>query len=71
MECYNFHQQCEDHFAITKATKPNQIPFMASFYWDQINFCWQQCKRKLEGENSVPITWDKFKAFFRKALKDF
>ncbi len=41
MECYNFYQQCEDHFATCKATWPNQIPFVASFLRDQINFCWQ------------------------------
>ncbi len=70
MECYNFCQQCEDHFATCGATGPNQIPFAASFLWDQINFRWQQYKRKLEAESLVPISWDEFKAFFRKALGD-
>ncbi len=31
MECYNFCQQCEDHFAICGATRPNRIPFATSF----------------------------------------
>ncbi len=56
IECYNFCQQCEDHFATCKATGPNQIPFAASFFRDQINFRWQQHKRKLEAESSVLIS---------------
>ncbi len=70
MKCYNFCQLCEDHFAIARATRPNQILFIASFFWDQINFRWQQHKQKLERENSVPISWDKFKVFLRKILGD-
>ncbi len=70
MECYNFCQQCEDHFTICGATGPNRIPFVASFLQDQINFRWQQHKRKLEAESSVPISWDEFKVFLRKALGD-
>ncbi len=71
MECYNFCQQCEDHFATCGATGPNRIPFATSFLRERINFCWQQHKRKLEAESSVPISWNEFKAFFRKALGDF
>ncbi len=56
MECYNFCQQCEDHFATCRATGPNQIPFAASFLRDRINFCWQWHKWKLEAESSVPIS---------------
>ncbi len=70
MECYNFCQQCEDHFATCEATGLNQILFAVSFLWDRINFRWQQHKRKLEAESSVPISWDEFKAFLRKALGD-
>ncbi len=71
IEYYNFCQQCEDHFAIYEATGPNLIPFPASFLRDQINFRWQQHKRKLEAESSVPIFWNEFKVFLRKALEDF
>ncbi len=71
IECYNFCQQYEDYFATVRAIGPNWIPFAAFFFWDQINFCWQQYNWKLEGENLVSITWDKFKAFFHKALGDF
>ena len=42
MECYNFCQQCEDHFATAGAKSPNRIPFTAFFLHDRINFCWQQ-----------------------------
>ncbi len=70
MECYNFCQQYEDHFAICGATEPNRIPFVASFLRNWINFHWQQHKRKLIAESSVPISWDKFKVFFWKALGD-
>ena len=31
MECYNFIQQCKDHFATAKAKRPNCIPFAATF----------------------------------------
>ncbi len=70
MECYNFCQQYKDHFATYGATRPNQIPFAACFLRDQINFHWQQHKRKLEAESSVLIFWHEFKTFFRKALGD-
>ncbi len=56
MECYNFCQQCEDHFATCGATGPNRVPFAASFVRDKINFRWQQHKQKLEAESSVPIS---------------
>ncbi len=41
MECYNFCQQCKDHFATCGAIGPNRIPFADSFLRDQINFRWQ------------------------------
>ena len=56
MECYNFCQQCEDHFATAGAKGPNRIPFAASFLRDRINFRWQQYKRKHEAESTIPIT---------------
>ena len=70
MECYNFCQQCEDYFATAGATGPNRIPFAASFLRDWINFRWQQYKKKLEGDSSVPITWEEFKVFLQRALGD-
>ncbi len=71
IECYNFCQQCEDHFVTCGATGPYRIPFAASFLRKRIKFRWQQYKRKLDAESSIPISWDKFKAFVRKALGDF
>ena len=64
MECYNFCQQCEDHFATAGAKGPNRIPFAASFLRDRINFRWQQYKRKHEAKSTVSITWEEFKTFF-------
>ena len=31
MACYNFCQQCKDHFATAGVKGPNRIPFTASF----------------------------------------
>ena len=70
MECYNFCQQCEDHFATAGAKGPNRIPFAASFLRDRINFRWQQYKRKHEAESTVPITWEEFKTFLCRSLGD-
>ena len=70
MECYNFCQQCEDHFATTGAKDPIRIPFAVFFLGDRINFRWQQYKQKHEAKNIVPITWKKFKTFFCWSLGD-
>ena len=40
MECYNFCQQYENHFATYGATGPNRIPFAAFFLCNQVNFRW-------------------------------
>ena len=53
---YNFCQQYENHFATCGAIGPNQIPFVAFFLQDRVNFRWQQHTRKLKKENLVPIT---------------
>ena len=70
MECYNFCQQCEDHFATARVKGPNRIFFAASFLPYRINFCWQQYKRKHEVESTVSIIWEEFKTFFRQSLGD-
>ena len=70
IKCYNFCQQCEDHFATAGAKGPNRILFAASFLWDCINFRWQQYKRKHEAESIVPITWEEFKTFLCQSLGD-
>ena len=56
IECYNFCQQCKDHFATAGAKGPNRILFAASFLRNRINFYWQQYKQKHEAESTVPIT---------------
>ena len=70
MECYNFCQQCKDHFAIAGAKGPNRIPFAISFLRNRINFRWQQYKQKHEAKSTVPITWEEFKTFLCQSLGD-
>ena len=70
MDYYNFCQQCENHFATAGATGPTRIPFAASFLRDRISFRWQQYKRKRDGNSSVLVTWDEFKAFLCSSLGD-
>ena len=38
LECYNFFQQCKDHFATSGATSLNQVPFAANFLKDTALF---------------------------------
>ena len=68
MDCYNFCQQCEDYIATIKALKFSQILFATFFFWDRMSFCWQQYKQKRDTDSFVSVTWDKFKAFFRRSL---
>ena len=46
LKCYNFFQQCEDHFATAGATGSNRVPFAATFLKDTALFQWQQHQRK-------------------------
>lgn len=71
MKYNNFCQQFQSNFAITEATSSNQILFVALSLQDQINFSWQQYKRKLEENNLVLIIWDELKTLFYKSLGDF
>ena len=68
MECYNFIQQCEDHFATAGAKGPNRVPFAATFLRERALFRWQQHKAKNAGETDVSLTWKEFKAFFCRSL---
>ena len=38
MDCYQFCQQCEDHFETAGATGPNRVPIAALFLRGPINF---------------------------------
>ena len=42
LDCYNFFQQCKDHFATARAKSQNQVLFIATFFTDIALFCWQQ-----------------------------
>ena len=70
IDCYNFCQQCEGHFATAGATGSTRIPFAASFLRDRISFRWQQYKWRHDADIPVSVTWDEFKAFFRRSLGD-
>ena len=70
MDCYQFCQQCEDHFETAGATGPNRVSFAASFLRGPINFCWHQHKLRHQGEGMDPVAWVKFKVFLRKNLGD-
>ena len=70
IECYNFCQQCEDHFVTDGAKGLNRILFVAFFLRDHINFYCQQYKQKHETESTVPITWKKFKTILCQSLGD-
>lgn len=56
LECYNFCQQCKDHFATADAKSQNRVPFAAFFLKDKTLLRWQQHKYKLDGETTVLIT---------------
>ncbi len=56
MEYYNFCQQCEDYFTTIRAHEPNEILFATFFFWNRINFRWQQYKQKLEEESLDQIS---------------
>ena len=68
IDCYNFCQEYENYFATAEATKSIRIRFATSFFCDRINFRWQQYKRKHDTDTSIPVMWDKFKAFLRQSL---
>ena len=68
LECYNFFQQYENHFATAGATGSNQVPFAATFLQNTALFRWQQYQHKVEDQTNVPISWEGFKAFLRQSL---
>ena len=68
LECYNFFQQCKDHFGTASATGPNQVSFMATFLKDTALLRWQQDQRKIEDQTNVSISLEGFKAFFHQSL---
>ena len=70
MDCYQFCQQCEDHFKIAGVTGPKLVLFAASFLRKPMNFCWHQHKLWHQRKEIDLVTWVKFKAFLRKNLKD-
>ena len=56
LDCYNFFQKCEDHFATAGATDSNRVPFAAIFLKDTALFQWQQHQHKVEDQTNVFIS---------------
>lgn len=63
MKCYEFVQQCEDHF-ITAGAKGHKRMYFAIFSLkEQVFAYWQQHKLRTKHNSIVPISWGKFKVF--------
>ena len=71
LECYNFFQQYESHFATAGATSPNRVLFAATFLKNTALFCWQQHQRKIENQTNALISLKRFKAFLCQSLNKF
>ena len=68
MDCYQFCQQCEDHFKTAGAKRSNRILFAALFLRKSVTRRWFQHKQRRNG--AIPMTWPEFKEFFQKNLGD-
>ena len=68
IDCYQFCQQCEDHFATAGTIEPNKISFAALFLHRLVTQQWLQYKPRCDG--AVPMTWIKFKNFLQKNLRN-
>ena len=66
LEYYNFFQQCEDNFAISRAKDQNWVSFATIFFKDIALFCCQQYQPKVEDKTNVPITWKNSRLSFAK-----
>ncbi len=70
MECYYFCQQCEDHFKVAGSPGHKRVSFATRFLKDCILNWWQQYKTRMQCNRLAPLTWDEFKVFLRKSLKE-
>ena len=68
LDCYRFCQQCEDHFKIARANRPNWVFFAASFLRRAMVQRWHQQKHCSKVKN--PMKWEKFKDFLQTNLGD-
>ncbi len=68
MEYYYFNQQCEDHFEFAGSLGYKRVSFAAGFLKNRIFNRWHQHKTRMQRNQLAPMTWDEFKAFFRKSL---
>ena len=49
----------------------NRVLFAATFLKDTALFQWQQHQRKVKDQTNVPISWERFKAFFCQSLGEY
>ena len=68
MNCYQFCHQYEDYFEIFRGKRPNTILFAPLFLRGLVTQQWFQYKQSHDG--AAPMTWQEFKDFFQKKLKD-
>ena len=61
IDCYQFCQQCKNHFETAGAKGPNKIPFPALFLQWSVTQRWLQQKERRD--RAVQMTWIKFKDF--------
>ncbi len=68
IECYYFYQQYEDYYRVAELLGHKRILLTVGFLKDCILNQWQQHKTRMQCNQLVSMTWDKFKAFLRKKL---
>ena len=56
LECYNFFQQCKEHFVTAGTIGPNRVSFVTIFLKDIALFRWQQHQHKIENQTNVLIS---------------
>ena len=69
MDCYQFCQDCEDHFKTAGAKWPNKIPFAGLFLCGLVTQQWFQHKQR--HDKAVPMTWVEFKEFLLEESWEF
>ena len=68
MDCYQFCQQCKDHFKTAGAKRPNKNLFAALFLYRSVIQQWLKHKQRYDG--AMPLNWVKFKDLLQKNLGD-
>ena len=69
MDCYQFCQQCKNHFETVNARRPNKISFAALFFRGSFIQQWSQYKWRYD--RAVLMIWPEFKNFLQKNPSNF